>query len=322
MLDLARLERIKLRTTPPGQVLVANLGLALDFRFPRRTEIVLEGADQLPDRNVILAMNHTDRFNYWPLQYQLYREGLGFTATWVKGKYYESRFVGWFMDMCNNIPLPSRGYVIASEFRLRAGRAPTRDEYRALRDRVDDRCTATAAPPEGASDELVSALGDADFLGGVEATFERMMVEVVRLSRQAYDELNLHLLVFPEGTRSIRLGRGRTGLAQMAHALGATIVPVGCNGSDRLYPSDSPFSKGGRVVYRFGPSIRVDDPTLADLAVPRDVLPFSREASARYGDRYQALTDRVMSAIAELLDPEYLPSEDEVQGDGVDRFLD
>ena len=70
MLDLARLQRIHLRSRPLGQLLVAELGLRVDYAFPRRTEIVVEGIENLPqDRTVFLAMNHTDRYNYWPLQY-------------------------------------------------------------------------------------------------------------------------------------------------------------------------------------------------------------------------------------------------------------
>ena len=70
-----------------------------------------------PGRSTILAMNHTDRYNYWPFQFQLWRQGRGFTATWVKGKYYENPFIAAFMDANNNIPLPSRGYVITTRFR-------------------------------------------------------------------------------------------------------------------------------------------------------------------------------------------------------------
>lgn len=35
----------------------------------------------------------------------------------VKGKYYENPFIAAFMDSMNNIPLPSRGYVITTRFR-------------------------------------------------------------------------------------------------------------------------------------------------------------------------------------------------------------
>ena len=154
MLDLRRLERHTLRPTPWGQVLFARV-LRLDYRFPRRTEIVLEGVEHLdPRRRYILAMNHTDRYNYWPLQLALYQRKLGFTTTWVKGKYYESDVSGWFMDAMGQLPMPSRGYVITTCFRDRTGRPPSREEYRALRDVADGK--RTEVPPE-----LQRLLGDA-----------------------------------------------------------------------------------------------------------------------------------------------------------------
>jgi 1-acyl-sn-glycerol-3-phosphate acyltransferase len=328
MLDLDRLERVRLRTRPIGQLIVGNFGLALDYRFPKKTEIVLEGADQIPAKGgAFLAMNHTDRYNYWPFQYAMYRRGLPFTATWVKGKYYENRLVGAFMDSMNNIPLPSRGYVIATEFRKRVGRAPTDEEYRVLRDLVDGK--KSPAEALGASTGELAAFiapegGPEKFLARFDALFERMLRRVVELNRQAIEELGLNVLVFPEGTRSRRLGKGLNGLAQMSQYLGAPIVPVGCNGSDRLYPGNSPSSKGGRVVYRIGTPLSVNGPELAALRVPRDdVLPFSKQAAARYGERYDAITGVVMDRINDLLDPAYRRAGDEVERaeHGVRRFL-
>lgn len=328
MLDLDRLERIRLRRRPIGQLIVGNLGLALDYRFPKKTEIVLEGAEHIPaNGGAFLAMNHTDRYNYWPFQYAMYRRGLPFTATWVKGKYYENRLIGAFMDSTNNIPLPSRGYVIATEFRKRVGRAPTDAEYRVLRDLVDGKKTPAAAL-EASTGELLEFIapegGSEKFLARFDALFDRMLCRAVDLNRQAIEELGLNVLVFPEGTRSRRLGKGLNGLAQISQYLGAPIVPVGCNGSDHLYPGNSPLSKGGRVVYRVGAPLFVDGPELASLRVaPDDVLPFSKQAAARYGERYDAITSIVMDRINDLLDPAYRRAgeEAELAEHGVRRFL-
>jgi 1-acyl-sn-glycerol-3-phosphate acyltransferase len=329
MLDLDRLERVRLRGRPIGQLIVGNLGLALDYRFPKKTEIVLEGAaEHIPATGgAFLAMNHTDRYNYWPFQYAMYRKGLPFTATWVKGKYYENRLVGAFMDSMNNIPLPSRGYVIATEFRKRVGRPPTDQEYRVLRDLVDGKKSPAEALEESAG-ELTAFIapegGPENFLARFEALFDRMLRRVVELNRQAIEELGLNVLVFPEGTRSRRLGKGLNGLAQISQYLSAPIVPVGCNGSDRLYPGNSPLSKGGRVVYRVGPPLLADGPELAPHRVVRDdVVPFSKQAAARYAERYDAITRVVMDRINDLLDPEHRRADDEsvLAEDGVRRFL-
>ena len=107
MIDLKRLERTRLRRTPWGQLLTANLGMRPNFGFLPGVEIVVEGWENLPeDQKVIFALNHTDRYNPWPFQFTLYRKNLGYTVTWVKAKYYESWFIGGFMSACNNIPLP------------------------------------------------------------------------------------------------------------------------------------------------------------------------------------------------------------------------
>jgi 1-acyl-sn-glycerol-3-phosphate acyltransferase len=323
MLTLERLKRIKLATIPRGQLALANLVLRFDYRLPRRTKIELVGTENLPDHPVIFAMNHTDRYNYWPFQYQLYRDGHGFTATWVKGKYYENAAIGAFMDSCNNIPLPSRGYVIATEFRAALGRVPTNAEYRLLRDIVDRQRTLDAPLPGDTSADLRTFLRTGDFLGRFDRLFGAMMDEVLRLCRSAIEEQDVHLLVFPQGTRSKRLTRGHTGVAQVAQHLGATIIPVGCNGSDRVYPGNSPLARGGRIVYRMGAPLTPDGPELAPHRVPAAARPFSHEATAQHGEAYQAITDIVMDRINDLLDPEYQRQEGvDAETASVSRFIE
>lgn len=323
VLDLDRLKRIKLHRRPLGQRLVAELVLRADYRFPKKTEIILEGLENIPrDRGVYFAMNHTDRYNYWPFQYQMYRKGLRFTATWVKGKYYENRFMAAFLDANNNIPLPSRGYVLSTDFRARAGRVPTDGEYRVLRALTEDRDIA-GLDGEPALRAILDKSGGPDaWADRFEALFEAMMNEVVRLTRSALTELDLNILVFPQGTRSKRLSKGHNGLMQMAQNTGHAIVPVGCNGSDRAYPGGSPFSKGGRIVYRIGKPLDLDGPELGAYRVAESYIPFSRGASL-FEDRFTGATKVVMDHIDALLDPEYRYSEDQ-SSDGVEggrRFL-
>ena len=319
MLDLARLQRIQLRRVPAGQKVVAAI-LALDYRFPRKTEVVIDGYERIPqDRSVFLAMNHTDRYNYWPLQVRMHQRRMRYTATWVKGKYYQNPVMAWFMDQTGNIPLPSRGYVVSVDFQRGTGRAPTGDEYRALRALVDGK--PLTAMPAGVAKWLADAGGAEAWATAQRARFAAMMNEVMRINRDALDE-GLHVLVFPEGTRRKHLGPGHTGLIQAAWHLGAAIVPIGCNGSDRLYPGDSPWSAGGRVVYRVGDVLEPDGPELGPLRVREPFTPFTLAASQRHGQAFQAGTDVVMEHIAGLLDPEYLPAPEEV-GDhgGAERFV-
>ena len=328
MLDLKRLQSLRLRRIPWGQLLTANLGMRPNFTFLPGIDIVVEGLENLPtDRRVILALNHTDRYNPWPLQYTLYRKKLGFTVTWVKAKYYEHWFIGAFMTACNNIPLPSRGYVISTEFRKLMNRPPSNDEYRTIRDMMDGK-RDFSSPFKTEDTEHVRRF----FEGGsgsvqetvrkLEEYFGQMMDVVTNLSTQVMSELNSHLLVCPQGTRSKRLTEGKTGMVQMAQRMGATILPVGCSGSDRLYPGASPFAKKGRVVYRIGEPLPVDSGPLAPHRVPEEIKPFTREGSEKFGEKYTIMTKIVMDRINDLVDPEYQYGDDE-QGvsKGVKRFV-
>ncbi|MCS6914855.1 MAG: lysophospholipid acyltransferase family protein [Myxococcales bacterium] len=324
MLDLARLQAIRLRPRPLFQRVVGTVFLMPSFYLPfRRTHIVLEGAEHLPRGGAILIMNHTDRYNYWPLQYKLWRLGLGFTATWVKGKYYEHPLLAWFMDATNNIPVPSKGYLLSKDFSALHRRLPDPTEYAALRRIADGHTVPEAEVPPAVRALLEAPCPDVPsgrYLDGLRARYAAMMRCVVALSRQAL-EMGLHLLIFPEGTRSRRLGRGRTGAAQMALYTRAPVVPVGCNGSDLCYPGDSPLSRGGVITYRIGAPMRADG-ELAPFQIPVPFEPFTPSAEPHQAT-FQRLTDLFMDRINALLDPpyQYDPDAPPDEPRGAERFL-
>lgn len=323
MLTLERIQQIQLTPRPLAQRMLAALLIHVDYRIPRRTEIVVEGLEHvLGTGPAFLAMNHTDRYNYWPFQCHLHLHGR-YTTTWVKGKYYDSAPMGRFMDLMSNIPLASRGYVIATAWKQAAMGPLGGEAYRTLRDVVDGRApVATALEQGGATERFVRAHGGQGFGEQMQARFGRLMREVMRLNQQALD-IGLNVLVFPQGTRSIRLSRGHTGLMQVAQHLGAPIIPIGCSGSDKLYPGDLPFSKGGRVVYRCGPPLQLDGPELGAHRVRAPFTPLTRAATAEHGEAFQAATDVVMDHIDALLDPPYRYAADRASDgvSGVDRFV-
>ena len=129
----------------------------------------------------------------------------------------------------------------------------------------------------------------------------------------------------PSPTKEIERRLAPTGYRlteSMTQHLDAAIVPVGCSGSDHLYPGDLPLSKGGRVTYRIGAPLEPDGPELGPHRVPSAVLPLTRAANERYGDRYEAITEVVMAKIGELVDPEYGPAPEAKAGEsGIDRFI-
>lgn len=96
--------------------------------------------------------------------------------------------------------------------------------------------------------------------------------------------------IYPEGTRSPdgRLYRGRTGVARLALATGAPVVPCAVVGTDRVQAPDALLPRppwlSGRPTVRFGPPVPIG---------PR---PVRRNDSAVL----RAVTDDIMAAIAEL----------------------
>jgi 1-acyl-sn-glycerol-3-phosphate acyltransferase len=111
-------------------------------------------------------------------------------------------------------------------------------------------------------------------------------------------------------------------VAQVAQHLGVDVVPVGCNGSNLVYPANSPFAKGGRIVYRIGEPLGLEGSELREYRVTEPFRPFTLEAAV-HREAFQGMTDVVMDRINELLDPEYQYA-DERTSDGVhgmDRFV-
>ncbi len=313
MLDLPRLERIRLSPRPLFQRVVAYTLLGPNYRLPPGVRIDLEGTERVPSGPVIFAMNHTDRYNYWPFQYAWWRARDRFTATWVKGKYYEHPAVARFMEMTNNIPTVSRGYLITRDFISTMERRPKDDEYDALRQLVDATVRGEAPEPSAIVPRPILER-PRDMLGrrfdpsresyatALDQLFRRMMRRFVELNEEAA-RMGLDLLIFPQGTRSKRLSRGHVGLAQMAMHLELPVVPVGCSGSDRIYPGGSPVAKPGHVVYRFGdPLVRRDAAAWVDR---REFEPFTHEAERTYQPEFQRYVDDVMQRIDGLVDPEY-----------------
>lgn len=329
MLDLSRLRRITLSARPRVQRVIGNLFLAPNYNALPGVRIELEHLDRIPAEPVIFAMNHTDRYNYWPFQYQLWRERDRYTATWVKGKYYEHPVLAWFMEMTNNIPTVSRGYLIARDFQSAMGRPPTGEEYSALRDLVEGRVTLDKIADQ--VPEVILAQGrdqlgrpfspqSEDYGQAIQGLYGLMMQRFVELNREAMDK-NLDIIIFPEGTRSIRLSRGHIGLSQLALKFGRTIVPVGCNNCDQVYPGASPWGRAGHITYRFGHPISPQEQ--APFLPEEDFTPFRPEDEARHRDKFQGLVDVVMDRINGLLDERHRYANDKAS-DGVSghrRFL-
>jgi 1-acyl-sn-glycerol-3-phosphate acyltransferase len=324
MIDQARLDAIHLSPVPRVQKIFATLGLMPNYNWPgRRTNIILEGTENVPrEGGSVFVMNHTDRYNYWPFQYALWRHKLGYTATWVKGKYYENPLMAWFMDVNNNIPIPSKGYVLTKDFQSAEGRPPENVEYTALKQYADGKLDRKEAMRQGGP--RVAAFlnrpwgANEDYAVDLERRFRAMMQRVVEINKESLDA-GLNLLIFPQGTRSVRLTRGHTGAAQVILHTGAPVIPVGCNGSDKCYRGSSPISKGGRIVYRIGKPLTVQK-ELKPFRIKEPFVPFT-DSAAKFEPVFRKVTDLMMDRINDLLDPEYQYADNVKLQQGAKRFL-
>ncbi|MBW1832867.1 MAG: hypothetical protein JRJ10_14435, partial [Deltaproteobacteria bacterium] len=225
------------------------------------------------------------------------------------------------MELTSNLPTASRGYIISKDFTLTVGRRPTGAEYAILRDLVNEEAIPGGDPSSvdvsSVPAELLrtkrSILGvdfdpaECSYAAGINRVFTALMAEFVRLNERSF-ELGLDLLVFPQGTRSIRLPRGHIGMVEIALRYQRTIVPVGCNGCDLVYTGSVPIGKSGTIVYRIGDPIRYED--LSDFHIGEAYVPFSAEAEHKHHDEFQGAIDLVMDRINDLLDPEYQFSDD------------
>jgi 1-acyl-sn-glycerol-3-phosphate acyltransferase len=334
MLDLARLKRIRLMRRPIGQVFFGHTVLTPNYNFLPGVDIELDGLEKIPDEPVIYAMNHTDRFNYFPFMYKMWKLKDRYITVWVKGKYYENPLVGTFMELTSNLPTVSRGYIITKDFMLTMDRRPTSAEYDTLRTLVNKDATPSEHPgtvdvsaiPGKLFETERNILGvdfdpdECSYAIGINRVFTAMMAEFLRLNERSF-ELGLDLLIFPQGTRSIRLPRGHIGMMEIALRYQTTIVPIGCNGCDLVYTGSLPIAKAGKIVYRIGDPIPYA--ALSDFHIQEDYAPFSAEAEHRHRDKFQGAVDLVMNRINDLLDPKYQFSDD-LQSTGVrgtSRFL-
>jgi 1-acyl-sn-glycerol-3-phosphate acyltransferase len=91
--------------------------------------------------------------------------------------------------------------------------------------------------------------------------------------------------IHPEGSRSRdgRLYRGHTGVAWLALATGAPVVPVAVQGTDRIQPVGTRIPRPGKVRVKFGEPLR-----------------FTQPPDTRPGPARKKVTEEIMAAIAAL----------------------
>lgn len=299
---LETLEEFHLPDVPYLQIFLARVFLVFDYRFPRRTVVTIDGLDKMAaDRPFLVAMNHTDRYNYAPFMQHLDKVGLPPLAPWVKGKYYQKPWLAKLLTWSACMPIPSRGFLLTMDWLSRMERLPELEEYRELR-LLGDGEWGDSQPSPAVAEYLKVAPGGCpeDFFPCFQRHFETLTAQIVRINVEALEK-GYRPLIFPQGTRSRRLTPGFSGIIQMALHLGVPILPVAVSGADDIYPGNSIFSKGGKVHYSVG---ELFDPALEPDA-PQDFIPLTIAASRQHGDQFQILTSKLMNQLNDLLPEEY-----------------
>ncbi|MCR6486462.1 1-acyl-sn-glycerol-3-phosphate acyltransferase [Amycolatopsis sp. OK19-0408] len=109
--------------------------------------------------------------------------------------------------------------------------------------------------------------------------------------------------IYPEGTRSLdgRLHRGHTGVAALALATGAKVVPVALTGTEGLQPGGARIPRRAKIAITFGKP-----------------LDFSRYEGQDYSPAIRrSVTDEVMYQILEISGQEYVDTYHKRPSEGV-----
>lgn len=136
----------------------------------------------------------------------------------------------------------------------------------------------------------------AGFLGGlgyvpVERGNAQAGLAALEAARKVLDAGGV-FAIYPEGTRSLdgRLHRGHTGVAALALATGAKVVPVAMFGTEKLQPKGTKIPRLAKIGIRFG-----------------EPLDFSRyEGQDSSPAIRRSVTDEIMYEILELSGQEYV----------------
>lgn len=264
-------------------------------------QVDVQGCEHLPTTPALLCTNSTQKYDFLALMKGLDQLGRR-VVTVTKAKNFHNPAMAFAMKRTGTIPLASRGYLIMVDFVAVHGRRPDESEYRMLRDHLDHGAPLPQVEPYRSVLERPRVVHGQRFDGSepwrlvMLEVFRRFAAETVRLARTAVDAGAL-VQIYPEGTVSPRLGTGRGGAVQLAHALGVPLLPVGMSGCPQAFVSDTPTPARGRITIRIGRPLEV--------ALPAGHRAFEPDDERHHADAIARATARVMGAIDLLLDAQY-----------------
>ncbi len=258
-----------------------------------------------PTRPVLYVTNSTQKNDFMGIRTEWWRRGVE-VSTVTKAKNYHQAVMAFLLGRVGVIPLASRGYFVLVDFKAVAGRRPTEEEYRALRDHLDrDLPLPPGEPFDRLRDTARSILGRAfepsrsSYRDVIRALYVWSLSETLRLTREVV-AAGSSVQMYPEGTVSSRLGKGRIGAVQLAHALGLPIVPVGMSGCREVFRGQGFGLRRGTITVRFGQPWE-----LPRNELPASFRPFHPDDEATHRGVLDGWTETIMTSIDALLDAPY-----------------
>lgn len=323
MIDIDNLNNIESIADPTWAYTTAGLSM-LTFMMTPGARIRIENLERLPKEPVIVAMNHTHMFDFLPLRAPLLFKGKTFVS-WVKSRAYKSAHMGLFLSQTGNVPICSRGYIIAADYFDLFGERIDEETYRALRNHADRGLPLPQDPKfERIQFTPRAMLGwqfnpsGTSYQEAIEAVYYEMMQISLRLTRRCINRGD-HVHIYPQGSISGQLTPGRSGIVQAALAFGLPVLTVGVSGTREAFRSSKSFLPGkGEIVVRFGNMHMVPRDEF-----PADYRPFHPADERKHQSRLLLHTQKIMEDLNEQLEPEYQWADD-MKSDaktGINRFF-
>ena len=323
MIDIDNLNNIESIANPTWAYGAAGISMTT-FMLTRGARIRIENLERLPKDPVIVAMNHTHKFDFLPLRAPLLFKGRSFVS-WVKSRAYKNAKMGLFLSQTGNVPICSKGYIIAADYFDLFGERIDEETYRALRNHAD---CGLPLPQTEKFDRLQSTpramLGwqfnpsGTTYQEALASAYYEMMQISLRLTRRCIN-LGSHVHIYPQGAVSGQLTPGHPGVVQAALAFGLPVVTAGVSGTRETFKSSSSFlPKRGEIVVRFGNTHMIPRDE-----VPSDYRPFHPADERKHKSTLMLHTQKIMEDLNEQLEPSYQWADD-MKSDaktGISRFF-